>query len=227
MRILVLDCETGGFSPERNPLMSIGLVVADGDKVVDALQVRFSIPENTWLEVPEHADQLKGKFSKKIEYWLNLTTNEKKTPVDEKPARFITAVAAEVNGFVKASETIPGWDMTHTRLWGAQTYESGAKTIMNFVDQHKPERLVGHNQPFDEGFVRMWIPEVLDVLPKDVYDTQEHYKMKFLGGKTKGSALGAICKIAGYEQPADQTFHTEMGDCYATLFIYNWLRNHA
>jgi len=225
--ILILDCETGGLNAERNPLLSVGLVVADGDKVVDALQVRFNIPENTWLELPEHEDQLKGKHSKKIQYWVNLTTGDQMVPVEEKPARFITAVAAEVNGFVKASETIPGWDMTETRLWGAQTYESGVKTIMNFVDQHKPERLVGHNQPFDEGFVRMWIPEALDVLPKDVYDTQEHYKTKFLGGKTKGSSLGAICKIAGYEQPADQAFHTEMGDCFATLFIYNWLLNHA
>jgi len=223
-RVLVLDTETGGLNPHRNPLLSIGLLLAEGTKVIDLLSIKCLPPKDTWLEVPIPEDQLKGKYSKKYDHWLNLTTGDTTTPVEEKPASFITAVAAEVNGFVGASETIAGWDMNAIHIWGGVSYEEAVKQIMVWLEKHPPaEAVVCHNSDFDKGFVRAWLPELMPALPLDWLCTQYLYKEKFLGGKIKGSSLSAICKVAGYDAKKED-FHTEIGDCKATHFIWNWLK---
>lgn len=221
--IIILDTETGGFNADRNPLLSIGLVHATDEVMGDQLSVRFKPPEDTWLEVPVHADQLKGKNEKKIDFWLNLTTGAAQKPQAEKPAKFITAVAAEVNGFAKASETVPGWDMTTLGAWGTDDYVSGAIRIADWVRVHPAKAVLGHNVTFDNKFLQAWVPELLPALPLEWACTQRVYKDAFLNGATKGSSVGAICKVAGFEP--EGVLHTELGDCGATFFIWKWLRS--
>lgn len=218
-----MDTETGGLNADRNPLLSVGLVHATNDALGDSLSIRFKPPEDTWLEVPTHADQLKGKNSKTIELWLNLSTGEQHLPQQEKPSKFITAVAAEVNGFVKASETIPGWDMASIGGWGTDDYASGAVKLAEWAKAHPSNAVLGHNVNFDHKFLSMWLPELLPVLPMEWACTQQVYKNAFLNGATKGSSVGAICKVAGYEPP-EGALHTELGDCTATFHIWRWLR---
>jgi len=223
--VLILDTETGGFNPARNPLLSIGLLVGDLGKVHSTISVKFVPPEGTWLEVPIREDQLKGKYSKTIEFWLNLTTGEHMPPQEEKPVRFINAIAAEVNGFVGASETVVGWDTTKIALWGQHTYETGLLVLIEWLaKQPKLNAVICHNADFDLGFVEAWLPGLMKVVPPNWHCTQDAYKHKFLGGKTKGSSLGAICKIAGFVPEEGHTYHTELGDCAATHFIWGWLR---
>ena len=220
--VIILDTETGGLNADRNPLLSIGLVHAMDDGLGDQLSIRFKPPENTWLEVPIHADQLKGKHDKTIEYWVNLTTGEQVKPVDEKPARFITSIAAEVNGFVKASETIPGWDMTSAVNWGTDDYASGVIRISDWTKMHRANAVLGHNVNFDSKFLMAWVPDLLPALPLEWACTQLVYKKAFLNGATKGSSVGAICKVAGIVPKG--ILHTELGDCGATFAIWRWLR---
>lgn len=220
--IFILDTETAGFNPDRNPLLSVGLLHAT-DRPGDSISVRFKPPEDTWLEVPVHADQLKGKRSKTIEMWLNLSTGEQQPPQPEKPSRFITAAAAEVNGFVKASETVPGWDMTSIGSWGTDDYASGAVKLAEWVKARHGNAVLGHNVDFDHRFLCAWLPEILPLLPMEWACTQQTYKKAFLNGASKGSSVGAICKEAGYEPP-EGTLHTDLGDCLATFHIWRWLR---
>lgn len=225
---IIIDTETGGLSPERNPLLSIGLLLATPRERIDSLSIKCSPPANTWLEVPIPADQLKGKYSKTFSHWLNLTTDEKIIPLPEKPPSFITAVAAEVNGFVGSSETVPGWDMSKTKTWGTHTYPQAAEAIMSWVEKHRsvnPQAVICHNASFDHGFINGWLPEILLALPMTWACTQKAYKDKFLGGKTKGSSLENICKIAGYAPSPEDTYHTDIGDCKATHFIWGWLKS--
>jgi DNA polymerase III epsilon subunit-like protein len=220
--LIILDTETGGLNADRAPLLSIGLVHAMDDKLGDQLSIRFVPPKDTWLEVPIHADQLKGKHDKTIECWLNLTTGESVKPQAEKPARFITAIAAEVNGFAKASETLPGWDMTTIGSWGTDDYESGIIRIADWAKMHQANAVLGHNVTFDNKFLVAWVPDLLPALPLEWACTQLVYKKAFLNGATKGSSVGAICKVAGI-QP-EGILHTELGDCGATFEIWRWLR---
>lgn len=221
--IFILDAETGGVNKDRNPLLSVGITYATNEGLGDSISVRFTPPEDTWLEVPIHADQIKDKFSKQIEWWLNLTTGERQAPQAEKPARLITAVAAEVNGFVKVSKTIPGWDMASVKLWGTDNYATGVVKLADWIKQHTAYAVIGHNADFDCKFLDAWLPELLPVLPLEWACTQQVYKKEFLNGATKGSSVGAICKVAGYDPP-EGALHTELGDCIATFHIWKWLR---
>lgn len=220
--ILILDTETGGLNPDRNPLMSIGLVHATEAGIGDQLSLRFKPPEDTWLEVPIPADQLKGKKDKTIAYWLNLTTGAQQPVKEEKPTRLITAIAAEVNGFVGASETTPGWDMTRIPQWGGGAYATAVARISDWLRVHQAGAVVGHNCTFDFKFIDTWLPELLNALPNEWACTQRVYKAAYLNGATKGSSVGAICKVAGYEPTG--VLHTELGDCVATYHIWKWLR---
>jgi len=225
--VIILDTETGGLNAERNPLLSVGLMIATSEEILSTLSVKFTPPENTWLEVPIHADQLKGKYSKEIECWLNLTTGDMTKPREEKPARFISAVAAEVNGFVGASDVIQGWDLQKTKLWGQCTYAEGAAKIGDWIaatNLHDPGAVLAHNAQFDKDFMLAWLPEIVPILPETWVCTQKAFKDKFLGGKTKGSSLGAICKLANFSPTAEHSFHTELGDCAATHFIWGWMK---
>jgi hypothetical protein len=218
----ILDTETGGLNADRNPLLSIGMVYAMDEGLGDQLSIRFKPPEDTWLELPIHADQLKGKNDKTIEFWLNLTTGERQKPGGTKPTKLITAVAAEVNGFVGSSETVPGWDMGPTILWGTDTYITGAARIAEWIKVHPSTAVLCHNASFDNKFIMAWIPELMSVLPLEWACTQRVYKEAFLNGATKGSSIGAICKVAGINP--EGTLHTELGDCGATYQIWRWLR---
>jgi len=220
--IIILDTETGGLNPDRNPLLSIGLVHASDNGIGDQLSLRFKPPEDTWLEVPVPGDQLKGKRDKTIDHWLNLTTGAKQPVVEEKPSRLITAIAAEVNGFVGASETTPGWDMSKITTWGGDAYATAAGRISDWLRVHPAHAVLGHNCTFDFKFVEIWLPELIRALPHEWACTQRVYKNAYLNGATKGSSVGAICKVAGYEPTG--VLHTELGDCVATYHIWKWLR---
>lgn len=230
--VLVLDVETGGLNSTRNPLLSLGVLCANEKESFGGREILFAPPENTWLEVPILSDQLKGQYHKNIDHWLNLTTGEEQKPTEEKPASFITAVAAEVNGFVGSSETAPGWDMTKTKEWMEKGfgYASGAEALSVWLGNLacKPICNICHNAEFDQSFVKDWLPELGGVLPSTWACTQLAYKNRFLGGKTKGSSLAAICKTAGYTADTNKEgfqYHRAIGDCEATLFIWRWLLN--
>lgn len=222
--IIILDTETGGVNARRNPLLSIGLVHATEEKLGDAISIRFKPPEDTWIEVPILADQVKGKYSKEIEFWLNLSTGETQKPGEEKPAKLIAAVAAEVNGFVKMSETKPGWDMLSMGAWGTDDYATGAVKLAEWIKSHPSNATLGHNVNFDNMFIEAWLPELLPVLPLEWACTQQVYKKAYLNNATKGSSVEAICKVAGYNPP-EGALHTEIGDCNATFHIWKWLRS--
>lgn len=227
--IIVLDTETGGVSKQRNPLLSLGLLTTDSNgDVSDKREFKFAPPENTWLEVPVLEDQLLGKMSKQIDHWLNLTTGEHATPVEEKPTYFITAAAAEINHFVSASNSTPGWDLSAAYLWMEHgfSYTAGAEVIAKWLADRGPmNAVVAHAAQFDFDYVSIWMPELLSLLPTEWACTQMVYKHKFLDGKTKGSSVGAICKHAGWELPSELQLHSSLGDCLATHHIWRWLKS--
>lgn len=222
-RVVILDTETGGLSPARNPLLSVGLLFGEPHKVLDVCSIKITPPEDTWLEIPIPADQLKGKNSKVIEKWLNLTTGTSQNPTETKPDLLITAVAAEINGFVGASETIPGWDLSKARTWGQMSYKDAMVELRKQLEKWAPlEATVCHNATFDRGFVAAWMPELADILPKPWRCTQQTYKARFLGGQMKGSSVGAICKVSGYTGDTGD-LHSALGDVKATHHIWSWL----
>jgi DNA polymerase III epsilon subunit-like protein len=220
---VILDTETGGLNPYRNPLLSVGLVSVRAGQIDKTLSVRFRAPENTWLEVPIAEDQLRGKMQKTISYWVNLDDGKTVPVSDNKPLRLITAIAAEVNGFVGSSETSPGWDLGAVGRWGGETYADGEALVARFLDEVKPEAVVGHHCDFDHKFIRAWIPSIEEQLPCSWYCTQTVYMKHLSNGVRKGSNLGALCKMAGYE-PVVDTLHTAVGDCIATYHVWKWLR---
>jgi DNA polymerase III epsilon subunit-like protein len=221
-KVVVVDTETGGLDSSRNPLLSVGLLVGKPDAILAVHVVHCAPPKDTWLEVPVHSDQLRGKYGKTVEYWLNLSTGEKIAPKDEKPACLITAVAAEINGFVKASDLTPGWDAADAAAWPGRPYQQAADDIAKFIAKHSPEAVVCHNASFDKSFIDNWLPELSNLFPAEWACTQTVYKNRFLSGKTKGSSLAALCKAAGYAQDPAQA-HTARGDCLATYHAWKWL----
>jgi DNA polymerase III epsilon subunit-like protein len=223
MTVVILDTETGGFSPARNPLLSVGLLFGKPGEVLEVCSIKIKPPEDTWLEIPIPEDQLKGKNSKVIEKWLNLTTGTLQTPTETKPDLLITAVAAEVNGFVGASETTPGWDLAPARAWGQMSYKDASAELRKQLEKWAPlQATIAHNATFDRDFVATWMPELTDVLPKPWLCTQRTYKARFLGGQQKGSSVGAICKVSGYTGNTGD-LHTALGDIRATHHIWSWL----
>lgn len=225
--IVIVDTETGGFSKQRNPLMSTALLVTDpkGD-ALNQREFKFTPPNNTWLEIPALADQLRGKFDKKIEFWENVATGERRIAEGEKPDLLISAVAAETNHFVGASETVPGWNMAPSERWLAEgtDYAVGMVEIAKWLAPYKLNGTIAHAAQFDYDYLSIWLPRLITLLPLEWTCTQVAYKDKFLEGKTKGSSVGAILKHANWVPAEDTPLHSSLGDVIATHHIWKWLR---
>lgn len=218
--IVVLDIESGGFDVKRNPLLSVGVVYGSDTDIVDWKTFHIRPPTGTWLELPVHEDQLKGKKDKRIEAWLEVSTGQQIVPRPEPPPFLIKAEAAEINGFVNASETIPGWDLTTMTEWGDLSYAEATEALNAWLSDHPAQAVVAHNAAFDKRFMDEWLPHVK--LPGPWHCTQVVFKKAFNGGQQKGSSVGAVCKLAGYTPEVQ--LHTEIGDCVATYHIWRWLR---
>lgn len=229
--VCIIDTETGGFSPKTAPLLSLGVLIANEEKILDKREFKFAPPEGTFLEIPVFEDQTKQVKSKRIESWLNLSTRERIPPKSVQAPYLITAVAAEINGFVGASDTCIGWDFGPMDDWIAHgfSYEAGQEVIQNWFnlgDKPMCVATLAHNAAFDKRFVEAWLPQVYTLLPKTWSCTMQHFKNYHSDGGKKSAGLDSLCKMANYtpREEGEMTRHSALGDCYAVYAAWMHMR---
>jgi DNA polymerase III epsilon subunit-like protein len=216
--VIIIDTENGGFSWNKNPILSIGLI-KDVNSEISKLEINIAPPTNTWLEVPVEEHQGLDVKDKDIEYYLNLTSGEELpyniNYVFEDP--IITAIAAEVNGFVELN---PKWvlPLKHRE---AMDVDSADELISDFIFGANATP-VAHNVEYDKGFIKKYLPKTFAGLGQDWFCTMQYFRERYNNRKAKGSGLANIIKLANYGEPQN---HTALADAEACHFILNWFRS--
>lgn len=97
-----------------------------------------------------------------------------------------------------------------------------AKELYDFLGDNPV--LVGHNLPFDEGFINKLFTENLGVslTPKESIDTLAVCRNKFSGSHKLCDVHEMTDKTHSSENPQ---YHNSLADCYATLDVLEYLKD--
>lgn len=226
--VLGLDTETGGLKPAKAfPLLSIAVVAAGPDLLErDALSIKFHPPAGTVIElpIPEHRNPaIRGK---RLMGYLDVFTG--KQVEDVSSSLIISAVAAEINGYIPIKNGT--WDMQFPPEWhrDALNYEQGTDALFAFITKHFSDRppVVAHNVEFDHEYTATYLPRFHAVLGQwfcTCETLREYYKARGIKGKAN---LDTLCKLANYEQLEidRRDIHGALPDARGCLAGLRWLR---
>jgi hypothetical protein len=228
--VLALDTETGGLSAKVNPLLSIALVAADAElQERDFISIKFHPPVGTVIElpIPEHrTPTIRGK---KIMGYLDGFTGQQVEDVSTRP--IITAVAAEINGYMPIKNGT--WDMQFPPEWHREAldYEAGTNQLFAFIAKWFNDRpnVVAHNAKFDNPYTETYLPKFFAVLGA-WFCTCDAFRAH--NAKTKSGLkanLDTLCKTAGYTQlEIDRAqIHGALPDARGCLAGLRWLKQQA
>lgn len=226
--LIALDTETGGLDERINPLLSIAVVVADETyNKIDGFEIKVAPPKNAIIEVPTRATMGLENKRKAISHYMNAWTHEPAQRVEGVP--FITAYAAEVNGYVGEVDT--NWDFSAIRGWNETSQELTAAEddllaylTKGFGDGHVVT--VAHNAIFDQKFVEMNMPRLYNKLKQPWFCTLEKSReFRKKRGEKGGGKLVEMAKLAGFDY--DGRAHEAFADGEATLAVLRFLQKQA
>jgi hypothetical protein len=225
--IAVLDTETGGLKPGYNPILSLGVIIAQSlnDEAAFAFALNVLPPDNTWLKVPAREQMFAPDYERKCVMAYNVHTGEMTEDIaslDRDPTNFIIeSKAAEINAFVG---TGPEYNFDYVRQWMYQALpaEEASSMVCKALAQvalGSSVTAIAHNARFDRAQVHSGFPQLFDALSPGWVCTQrwlEAYKTRKLGQKRhKGwSTLRALAEAAGATQTAPHEAQSDVWDCF-------------
>jgi oligoribonuclease len=156
---LAVDIETGGFDPEKYPLLEIAMVALDKEfNVIDSIQMIFAFNGIHNVHPVTLFDQVV----------VEMHTNN--------------GLLAEVAALTAA--TI-GTDLGHNCGWCRESGYISKSALLYFMDKHfgaRKPHLVGNSVHFDRGFIEHKMPELAKRFGHRNVDASAFYEMcKTLG----------------------------------------------
>lgn len=220
---LVADTETGGLNAITNPVLSLGLLIADSNgEEIDGIELKLRPPFGTTLEVPVKEDQSRDGYGMRISGHYDVWTREMKS--EPGPVQ-ITAGAALINGFIERGPD-GLWNLESCQPWLDTSFapDDASHTILRMVDQYFPPEAkpaaVAYNAKFDAKMITQWLPSVARRLSPTWFCAMEAYKKRL--NLKKGYKLVDACKTAGFDLGANA--HEALADCRGALAVLRWLR---
>lgn len=226
--LIALDTETGGLDERINPLLSIAVVVADeAYNKIDGFEIKVAPPKNSIIEVPTRSTMGLENKRKAISHYMNAWTHEPAQRVDGAP--FITAYAAEVNGYIGEVDT--NWDLSAIRRWNetAQDLTAAEDDLLAYLGKAFGAGhvvTVAHNAIFDQKFVEINMPRLYAKLKQPWFCTLEKSReFRKKRGEKGGGKLTEMAKLAGFDY--DGHAHEAFADGEATLAVLRFLQKQA
>jgi DNA polymerase III epsilon subunit-like protein len=230
-----IDTETGGLNKLLHPLLSMAVVILDGDlNEINGFSEKMKPPEGTVLEIPIVAHiGVEPKIKREVMYYLDVHTGQELNPgqIDPRNDLIITSYAAEVNGFVKTLPGNSGYDFTAVSSWMRQgrTYDQVQDTYISLLKQcfRTAPIPVAHNASFDEKFVTQWLPRLVDNLQKTWFCTYAALRAlrtsKGLKNQKGDCTLSSLVKYAG-KTLSEEEAHEALADTRGCAEGFKWLK---
>jgi hypothetical protein len=210
--------------------MSIGVWITDeAYNMLGFEQMRFRPPAGTVIEIPIPEHQNANIPGKTIQEYRDVFTGEIVPVVSD---RFlVTARAAEVNGYVMLDSNKLWLPLTYPPEWhrDAVTYDIGEQRIRAKIDElfgnGKPDAVIAHNAPFDNGFVAQYLPNLYTRISQPEKKWTCSMQLLRAWRKKTGidgkATLDELSKLAGYNPPRDT--HEALDDTIRCAVGYQWL----
>lgn len=184
-----IDTEGGGFSEKNNPLLSIGVYIANRDRQILAKDYfRILPPKGTAVEINP------GE-------WVDAFTGQPTAPTGWK----IAAGAIGVNGYAREKICPPVWHM------GALGWREACARLESFLEPYKGDiQFWAHNAPFDRRFTPTgwWKDQEWNCTMSALKRHQ-----KAMGLEPEGK-LAALRKYANIQVHKTDLEHTALQDAY-------------